>query len=733
MRKNTITFHDDDLVISGGKITIEAAAADKPGQRKIEIVAYTGGELHLPTWEYPVVVDLAGMGGTDRSRPILKDHKRELVVGHSTRISNDGRQVVVAGLASGTGPAAKEVLSTNDNGFPWQASVGVKPLAKEFVPAGRTATANGRTFQGPLIIARKSRFQEVSFVVLGADDDTSARIAARAAGDFSMTFEQWLASKSIAADGLSDAVKDVVKAQYEAEIAAAADDTDGDDDKPGKGQGKTKPKGKPKKAAGTIDASEGDDTIVASDGDDDLVAEQRKRLVADRKRITALAKVEAQFAKRVPAEKLAEISAKAIEEDWDADKLELNLIRAERPQSRGDRGSNGDGAKADARIIEAALSLSAGLSENTVGDSIATADRERVMNQAVSSGMRGYSLHALMDAVIHAAGMHYAGSRKTNDYIRAALQAEQMIHASGFSTLSLSGVLANVANKGLIAAYTAVEVVWNQIAAIRSHGDFKVHTRYRLDSTGAFKKVGPGGELKHISLTDSSFTNQVDTFGAIIALTRQMQINDDLGAFMEIPTLLGRLAALRVEEVVFVLLLSNPGSFFSAGNGNLKTGGGSALSIAGITASEQAFRDQVSDGKPVLISPTKLLVGTALKVDADNIFAEKLLITGENATKPARNPHAGKYPPFASPYINNTAVKDQDGAAITGQSATKWWQFADPAVRAAMGVAFLNGQQTPTIESAQTDFSTLGMQWRAYQDFGVGMEDPKAAIQNNGA
>ena len=86
-----------------------------------------------------------------------------------------------------------------------------------------------------------------------------------------------------------------------------------------------------------------------------------------------------------------------------------------------------------------------------------------------------------------------------------------------------------------------------------------------------------------------------------------------------------------------------------------------------------------------------------------------------------------------SPYLNNTAIRDQDGKAITGQSDTGWYLFADPMVRAAIGVAFLNGQRLPTIESSETEFQTLGMQWRGYLDFGVAFEDPTAAEKNAGA
>jgi hypothetical protein len=40
--------------------------------------------MRLGGWPYPVVVDLAGMRVTRKSRPILKDHDRASIVGHPT-------------------------------------------------------------------------------------------------------------------------------------------------------------------------------------------------------------------------------------------------------------------------------------------------------------------------------------------------------------------------------------------------------------------------------------------------------------------------------------------------------------------------------------------------------------------------------------------------------------------------------------------------------------------------
>lgn len=464
-------------------------------------------------------------------------------------------------------------------------------------------------------------------------------------------------------------------------------------------------------------------------------------------RAEAAAELRRQAAIRAACKGHPEIAAKAIEEGWTVEKAELTALRADlpkpgpaaNPHAAGPAIHTGpSGSQADADVVEAALCLSLGMQERFVAGQVRADARERVMNQATSGEYRGYTLHSLMGEVIRAAGHHYHGSHKSDDFIRAAKRADLALRASGsgFSTLSLSGILGNVANKGLIEAYTAVKTVWQLIAAVRNHSDFKTVTRYRLDSTGAFKKVGPDGELKHASLSEASYTNRLDTYGVMLALNRQQMINDDLGAFLDLPKLMGRMGALRIEEAVFVLLLSNPASFFSAGNRNLLTGAGSALSLSALTTAEATFANQVdSNGKPVLVDPAVLLVPTVLKVTAESIFKNDKIVSTTTADKPLTddNPHVGKFRPVASPYLNNTNLKDQDGLAISGQSATAWYLLAEPAVRAAVAVAFLNGQQTPTIESSETDFNTLGIQWRAYQDFGVGMEDPNAAQKNAGA
>jgi hypothetical protein len=370
--------------------------------------------------------------------------------------------------------------------------------------------------------------------------------------------------------------------------------------------------------------------------------------------------------------------------------------------------------------------MSGGLSEERVGEWF----DERTMNAALAPDLRGAGLHTLLYAAISAAGGHVRPGQVNNETIQAAFEANARIvgAAGGFSTISLSGILSNLANKAMLDAYNAVAAVAGRFCSEVDHSDFKQHTKYRMTGVGAFESVAPNGEISHVTLGETTYTNQVDTKGALIALTRQMMINDDLGAFLQIPRIIGRMSAIAKEKAVFTLLLANTGSFFHAANSNLNTGAGSALGIDSLTTAEQTMADQTdANGDPILIAAAFLLTGTALKVYAQQLFKDLNVneTTTANKPKPASNPHAGKFEPLSSPYVN--------AQGLTGSSATLWYLFANPGDVAAMEIAYLRGRRVPVIESADTDFATLGMQWRGYFDFGVNFQDPRAAVQNNGA
>lgn len=727
--------------MKGQGLQIRAAAeSDDPlRNRNFEMVAYTGGMLNLSNWQHPLIIDLEGISTLNSSPPALYGHNDEIddAVGYLTKVTATASDLLVEGVLTPTclGDRACKIIQKAAKGYRWQVSVGCDVVAKEFVPDGQTVVVNSRTFRGPVFVARQSVLSEASFVVLGADERTSARIAARKSGGRNssavkagtMSFEDWL--KSLGMDPATMSAEQLALFKTVYEKMQAAQEGGGES---AEGEGEDDEEGV---------EGEGEDTDTEDEEESEVPARSRSRKAKAGRVVTPVARGVSVMAKKKAAEyrriaalesvcaKHPKILARALERNWSVEKAELEVVRA----SRAPVPAPATGAAPDKpKVVEAALLLSVGMQESHVGKLF----DENTMHEAVSARNRGVSIHTVMDDIILASGQVYRGSRKTEAFVKATVQAERTIQAAGnFTGVSFVGLLENVAEKSLKVSYLSAEVTWPLFCYKSSNVDFKPTSRVRLDSRGAFQKVGPDGELKHAGLADAKFSTTLETWGTIIALTRQMMINDDLNSFLELPTLLGRMGSISIEEEVYKLLLSNAGNFYHASNGNLLTGAEFALSIAAITAAEEKFANLVDkNGKPILATPKIMLVGTNNKSLAESIYKEGTVVATTTADKPltANNPHAGKFQVVSSPYLNNVLIKDRAGKAMANQSQTGWYLFADPQQVSAMVVAFLNGQQTPTIESAQTEFSTLGMQWRAYHDSGIGFEDPAGSIRVTG-
>ena len=70
----------------------------------------------------------------------------------------------------------KQVAAEADQGFPWQMSAHIDPARVESLPAGKTASVNGQTVTGPILILRDSDVREVSFTPTGVDKSTHATV-----------------------------------------------------------------------------------------------------------------------------------------------------------------------------------------------------------------------------------------------------------------------------------------------------------------------------------------------------------------------------------------------------------------------------------------------------------------------------------------------------------------------------------------------------------------------------
>ena len=71
-------------------------------------------------------------------------------------------------------------------------------------------------------------------------------------------------------------------------------------------------------------------------------------------------------------------------------------------------------------------------------------------------------------------------------------------------------------------------------------------------------------------------------------------------------------------------------------------------------------------------------------------------------------------------------------ALYTGNSAKAWYLLADPSDLPVIEMAFLNGQEAPTVETSDADFNMLGIRMRGYHDFGVNLQDPRGGVKSKG-
>ena len=394
------------------------------------------------------------------------------------------------------------------------------------------------------------------------------------------------------------------------------------------------------------------------------------------------------------------IATTAIEQGWTPEKTKLEVFKANRPSGPTTYSTANDLGLGTA-VIEAAVFRLNGQEEFAL---------QQYGEQAVEQSR---NIRSMADVVQQAMAIdgHPAD---------ATLQ-------QGFSTASLPTILGNVSNRTSIAAYRATPSVAREIAKKLTAKDFKTHIGARLTGDNQFEQVSNGGELAHGNLSESTFNYEIDTYGKIFGITRQMIINDDLGAFLEIPAMIGRSAALAIEKLFWALVLKNTGTYFGTDNKNYISGADTALSVASLGTACQKFREQVdNNGDPLATEPRWLVVPPALEVTA-NALVNSVEIRNPSASESVAigNPFSGKLKVLVSPYLSNTN--------ITGYSTTAWYLFGDSANVPAFGIAFLNGAETPVIEDAPLQADLLGKAWRGYMDFGVCQIDHRGGVKSKGA
>ena len=700
----------DQIKLSGGTGSaelLEAAADDeKEKVRRVRLNSYNGGMIRVNGFFLPVVVDIAGLKVTAKARPLLFGHDASRPVGHTEDTQLNAKNIRQTGVMSVPNADQEMIIASGDNGFPWQASIGVFNLEGERIAEGEKATANGRTFKGPFVMIRKGDLQETSILSLGADDSTTVKIAASVAEietELTMNFKEWLKACGIDHDTASPEQLVKLQAKFDQEQKMIEENKA----LKIKAEKKTKtPEADPKKIEAGVSTEDVSEAIKA--GITEGLKGFKEELKAEQK-IDSL------------TEGHDDIRAEAKEKNWGESEVqkavELKNIRAGYAPSIGINMNNKDVPAA--QCIEAAIMQAGGMEEKD----ILKATSEKVLTEADKQYKGNIGLQQIIVNAARANG--YTGTAYSFGQDPMAIFAAAFNGSvrAGFSTLSLPGILSNAGNKFFKEGFMAVENNSAEVSSKRSVNDFKEHSTYTLNGDMEYLKLAPGGEIEHGTVGETTYGNKADTYARMFAITRTDIINDDLGALTTVPRRLGRGAATAFNKIFWTEFLNHV-AFFSVGNANLTSG--LAFGTAELTAMLQAFREQIDpDGNPMGVGPKKIIVPPALEVLATSIFNDDKVVGDTDRTD--GNAHKAKFKPVVSSYIGSVA-------ALSAQSSDiATYMIADPLDVSIIERAFLRGKETPTVESAQADFNTLGVQFRGFHDFGVRLQEYRGGVKSAGA
>ncbi|PPD10277.1 MAG: hypothetical protein CTY36_00350 [Methylocystis sp.] len=294
-----------------------------------------------------------------------------------------------------------------------------------------------------------------------------------------------------------------------------------------------------------------------------------------------------------------------------------------------------------------------------------------------------------------------------------------LMSRAGMSTSDFSNLMANVATKRLRDAYSAIPQAWRQLGRQSNSPDFKTKSVVALSSQPSFEKVVEGAEFKYGKFSDAGESYALATYGKIVPITRQALINDDLGAFNRLPSMMGRSAAELENQVVWGTFSANANmsdgvALFHANHGNLGTAGD--VTETTLAEAEQLMMEQLdAAGQPfngllpvyLIVTPKRKVAAqkilTAVQATATsgvNTFANRLTLIVEARLKPA----AGAQP---------------------------WFVLGDYNVLDTFEYAYLDGQEGVYTEQ-RVGFEIDGLEIKGRLDFAAKWIDWRNAVKNAG-
>jgi ATP-dependent protease ClpP protease subunit len=280
-----------------------------------------------------------------------------------------------------------------------------------------------------------------------------------------------------------------------------------------------------------------------------------------------------------------------------------------------------------------------------------------------------------------------------------------------FTQSAFPTILEDIANKSMHQGWEEAPETFEAWTQIGNLVDFKAQSFLNLSEADDLNLIQDGaGEYELSKFLDGGEKVQLATYGRMFSITRQALINDDTGAFTQIPRKMGRAAKRKVGDLAYGVLTANANmadgvALFHATHGNLKTGV-FAPSTPNFDASRVAMALQTGpNGKVLNIKPAYVLSPVGLQGLCKTVLAaEKEVDTSVDARRASNIPN----------YVQSMATSIADPRLDTN-SAVAHYMVADPSISPTVVVGYLNGDPTPRMEQMQA-WKTDGTEFKVSID-----------------
>lgn len=335
---------------------------------------------------------------------------------------------------------------------------------------------------------------------------------------------------------------------------------------------------------------------------------------------------------------------------------------------------------------------------------------------------RGLSLTEMAREALEGMGVSTRGMTR-NDLATAAMRHRSAgYHTTGDFPSLLGGVGARRLREAY-EAYPSTFQLWARRAA--NLPDFRITNVLAVGGAPELKKLNEAGEYTYGTISEDATGYRAFSYGRAIALTRQMFVNDDLGAFDRLLTRFGESARRLENRLVYDQITGNPTmqdgkALFHADHGNLATTG-SALSLPNMGVLRKNMRKQKDlDGKSVLnLSPAYLIVPSDLEQDAYAFTSSNYVPAKLSDVNEFRAGGRTAVEPIVEPILDEVSTSAWYMAARSGQIDTVEYAYVDGS----------EGVRTETFASEDID----GVKVRATLDFAAKVIDWRGLQKATGA